>query len=207
MTTTIPTNGDALETDAEVYAAIEAKPKRTRKSKAAPVTTVETTDTDADDAFEDYLSEVEHLDGPVDPEQLDELRAVWEETQDDEEGPQGPDSDHERRDESGRLLEPEGGDFRPGYHHDGTPKAKRARRQSAPKVETKEPRPCECQCGGFVVGKKARFKVGHDAKLKGALLKYARGGSSVAIAELDRLGWAHFLVETKATRRAAKVAA
>lgn len=75
--------------------------------------------------------------------------------------------------------------------------------KSKPVVEEREPRFCECECGGFVVGKKARFKVGHDAKLKGELLRLAREGDAQAVERLQKLGWSHFLVDTKATRRQA----
>lgn len=49
---------------------------------------------------------------------------------------------------------------------------------------------CQCGCGGAV---RRRFLPGHDAKLKGTLLRAARGGDSSARDELVRLGWGRFL--------------
>jgi hypothetical protein len=72
-------------------------------------------------------------------------------------------------------------------------------------------RRCECGCGAEIFGKKARFKTGHDAKLKSALLAEARAGNSEAVERLSELGWSHFLVErksdiAKAEREAKKAA-
>ena len=53
---------------------------------------------------------------------------------------------------------------------------------------------CLCGCGGLP--KRGRFLPGHDAKLKGALLRRARHGDSSALAELRQLGWDHFLKAT-----------
>jgi hypothetical protein len=49
--------------------------------------------------------------------------------------------------------------------------------------------PCLCGCGGTPKGDKARFVVGHDAKLKGRLLNEASGGDGKAFARLKELGW------------------
>ena len=56
-------------------------------------------------------------------------------------------------------------------------------------VETPEPRLCECGCGETVKGKKARFVVGHDAKLKGRLLAAFDAGDESAGATLVANGW------------------
>ena len=56
-------------------------------------------------------------------------------------------------------------------------------------VETPEPRLCECGCGTPVTGKKARFAVGHDAKLKGRLLAAFDAGDASAGATLVANGW------------------
>jgi hypothetical protein len=64
-------------------------------------------------------------------------------------------------------------------------------------------RTCQCGCGKTT---KNRFAPGHDAKLKGQLLRLARFGNdaerAAATRELESLGWAHFLtgrrVETSA---------
>lgn len=104
---------------------------------------------------------------------------------------------HTRRSESGRMLEPEGGDFRPGYHHDGTPKVKRAKRQPAGTIapafgkaprKAREPKPCECGCGA--VSLTGRFAPGHDAKLRSELLAKARAGDESARANLVARRWA-----------------
>lgn len=48
-------------------------------------------------------------------------------------------------------------------------------------------RDCECGCGGQTRG--GRFQPGHDAKLKGSLLRRAAGGETAAQEELRRRGW------------------
>lgn len=60
------------------------------------------------------------------------------------------------------------------------------------KRRTQAGRDCECGCGGTTRG--GRFLPGHDAKLKGALLRqaFAEGGNGAAMAELTRRDWAHF---------------
>ena len=54
---------------------------------------------------------------------------------------------------------------------------------------TAEPRLCGCGCGTPVVGKKARFLTGHDAKLKGRLLAAFDAGDASAGATLVANGW------------------
>jgi hypothetical protein len=63
-----------------------------------------------------------------------------------------------------------------------------------------EPRRCLCGCNA-IVSKKARFKVGHDAALKGELVKLSRAGNVGAKATLAELGWSHFDVPTKSMIR------
>lgn len=58
-------------------------------------------------------------------------------------------------------------------------------------VKPAAPRLCECGCGRPV---RRRFLPGHDAKLRSRLLGEARLGLA-AVAELERLGWSHFLKE------------
>jgi hypothetical protein len=63
---------------------------------------------------------------------------------------------------------------------------------------------CRCGCGGWTRG--GRFLPGHDARLKGQLLRAARGldnsvyGRDEAVDALARLGWSHFLLRGGATR-------
>ncbi len=86
---------------------------------------------------------------------------------------------------------------------------------SAPKPT--EIRLCLCgECGKAVIGKKARFVTGHDAKLKARLLAEARndsdlGRKQMAVQDLEELGWSHFNKPTAAmvrkAERAAKAAA
>lgn len=59
------------------------------------------------------------------------------------------------------------------------------------KVKTQEPRRCECGCGALTSG--ARFRQGHDAKLKSTLIKAALAGSQRSISKLEKLGWSKFL--------------
>jgi len=54
--------------------------------------------------------------------------------------------------------------------------------------ELEEPKRCECGCG-TVVGKRSRFAVGHDMKLKARLLTRYDEGDAEAGAELIRRGW------------------
>ena len=66
-------------------------------------------------------------------------------------------------------------------------------------------RACECGCGEYTQG--GRFRPGHDAKLKGNLLRIARDPQSStylrdwAIGELTRLGWLHFYLYQPQTVR------
>jgi len=48
-------------------------------------------------------------------------------------------------------------------------------------------RECLCGCGGVPRG--GQFLPGHDAKLKSALRRRARGGDATALGELERRGW------------------
>jgi hypothetical protein len=63
---------------------------------------------------------------------------------------------------------------------------------------------CECGCGAVVRGK-ARFQMGHDAKLKSRLVAEGLAGGEGAAAELSRLGWGSFL-EAAVARKLAKAA-
>lgn len=65
---------------------------------------------------------------------------------------------------------------------------------------TKEPQDCGCGCGGKTGG--GKFLPGHDAKLKGRLIREAREGNKKAIASLKDLGWAKYIpaVEPKAKK-------
>lgn len=50
--------------------------------------------------------------------------------------------------------------------------------------------PCQCGCGALVAN---RFRQGHDAILKGQLLRLARAGNQEAYDRLVQLGWLRFL--------------
>lgn len=67
-------------------------------------------------------------------------------------------------------------------------------RKNTPRLGTG--RPCLCGCGE-TVSPTARFRPGHDAKLKSRLLKIARdpdhAGQQKAIERLQGLGWAQFI--------------
>ncbi len=65
-------------------------------------------------------------------------------------------------------------------------------RQDRPAPVTGTGRRCLCECGEEVSAT-ARFRPGHDAKLKSRLLKKARAGSIEARLELHALGWGHFI--------------
>lgn len=64
---------------------------------------------------------------------------------------------------------------------------------------------CFCGCGG-VITSKARFLMGHDAKLKSRLIGEAIAGSRKSEAEIAKLGWTAFLVKSR-NNRAAKAKA
>lgn len=70
-------------------------------------------------------------------------------------------------------------------------KATTTRKAAAPKELT----PCECGCGGKAT---RRFLPGHDAKLKGQLIRQAIDGDANAEKRLDSFGWTHFLAASKA---------
>jgi len=59
----------------------------------------------------------------------------------------------------------------------------------------KQPVPCGCGCGGMTGG--GKFLPGHDAKLKGRLIRQCREGTEVqkkkARAMLEELGWAKYI--------------
>jgi GH24 family phage-related lysozyme (muramidase) len=64
--------------------------------------------------------------------------------------------------------------------------------------------PCLCGCGGAVVSK-ARFLMGHDAKLKSQLIHAVldgkgNGAAKKAEAEITRLGWVAFLDKSRGSR-------
>ncbi len=58
-------------------------------------------------------------------------------------------------------------------------------------TSTEQPavRLCECGCNEPVVGKKAKFVIGHDGRHKGNLLRRYDQGDEVAGAELVERGW------------------
>ena len=57
---------------------------------------------------------------------------------------------------------------------------------------------CECGCGAEV---RSRFRPGHDAKLKSALIRSAiQGDDPDAERELERLGWTKFLDKARKSR-------
>lgn len=63
----------------------------------------------------------------------------------------------------------------------------------APRVDPGTPstgRKCHCGCGSSV---KRRFLPGHDAKLKGRLVREARSGSDAAKQQLEEYGWTKFI--------------
>lgn len=71
--------------------------------------------------------------------------------------------------------------------------------KKAKKVRTKATgsNPCQCGCGALVA---KRFKAGHDAKLKSALIRSAMlGDDPDAEKELARLGWTKFLDKARAS--------
>lgn len=74
------------------------------------------------------------------------------------------------------------------------PEPEPARTKTKPK---KDPQPCLCGCGETTGG--GRFRPGHDAKLKGQLLRQMRDGSKTAdyrlraIASLEEMGWGRFV--------------
>lgn len=61
---------------------------------------------------------------------------------------------------------------------------------------------CLCGCG---YNAPRRFRPGHDARLKGMLLRSARAGNDNARDLLSRFGWIHFLTGTGANRTVADV--
>lgn len=74
---------------------------------------------------------------------------------------------------------------RTGRSRDDTPAVRMAREAS--RAGRRPGRDCECGCGGQTRG--GRFQPGHDAKLKGSLLRRAAGGDTAATEELRRRGW------------------
>ncbi len=75
---------------------------------------------------------------------------------------------------------------------------------------------CLCGCQLPVIGKKARFVTGHDAKLKSVKIKQARDESNQTLQQhakqdLADLGWSHFdkpsAAMVRKAERAAKAAA
>lgn len=166
-TAAIPTNGDALETDEEVYAAIDA----------------------TDQAVADWKEERDHA---VDPseysdEENEEAERLFREQLEEDDGI--------NRDETGRVIEPDGGDYRPRTGAEA--KARRlARKQPAGTIakspgrapRKEKPKQCACQCGAITAG--GDFLPGHDAKRKGQLLTAARAGNTEAAEELIRRRWA-----------------
>ncbi len=52
------------------------------------------------------------------------------------------------------------------------------------------PNPCGCGCGGFTKTSRAEFVTGHDAVLKGRLLRQYDGGDTGAGRTLVARGWA-----------------
>ena len=72
-----------------------------------------------------------------------------------------------------------------------------------PKKIAKQPTECECGCGELA---NKRYRQGHDARHKGALLREARAGNEDAMAELEKRGWSKFLVTKRMEREATKAA-
>jgi hypothetical protein len=66
----------------------------------------------------------------------------------------------------------------------------------------KQPQDCGCGCGGKTGG--GRFLPGHDAKLKGRLIREARDGNKPAVKALKDLGWEKYVptVEPKKAKKA-----
>ena len=58
------------------------------------------------------------------------------------------------------------------------------------------PRSCECGCSEMTSG--TRFRQGHDAKLKSALIRAALAGEDGAELRLFELGWSKFLEAKRA---------
>lgn len=64
-------------------------------------------------------------------------------------------------------------------------------------ARSKQPQPCLCECGGTTKG--GRFLPGHDARLKGRLLKDVRDENAskadraAAVSKMDEFGWGDFL--------------
>ena len=71
---------------------------------------------------------------------------------------------------------------------------------------TKEPRACECGCGGSPKGARAKFLPGHDAKLKNSLIDAAIKGGKRAIIKLEKFGWTSHLEKKLAALKAGKAA-
>jgi hypothetical protein len=59
-------------------------------------------------------------------------------------------------------------------------------------MKTKSNSP-KCECGCEATTKGGRFRPGHDARLKSALVNEALGGSKRAVTKLEKLGWKKFL--------------
>lgn len=73
--------------------------------------------------------------------------------------------------------------------------------KSAPakaKAEKKSPVPKKCLCGCGGVTKGGRFLVGHDAKLKSALVGKAKKGDVKAVDRLRELNWERYIPEVEA---------
>lgn len=73
-----------------------------------------------------------------------------------------------------------------------------------PKLKaTIAPHACECGCGTMVTSK-ARFVVGHDAKLKSQLINTALGSDKAAAnaaqARIQKLGWTAHLEASRTSR-------
>lgn len=74
-----------------------------------------------------------------------------------------------------------------------------ARPQELTRQESRRtPRLCLCGCGGMTRG--GRFLPGHDAKLKGRLLRRLADGDEAAMDELTALGWGHFALKVPGYR-------
>ncbi len=68
--------------------------------------------------------------------------------------------------------------------------SKDATAKRAIKAQAVVPNPCGCGCGGFTKTSRAEFVTGHDAVLKGRLLKRYDGGDTEAGRTLVARGWA-----------------
>lgn len=87
------------------------------------------------------------------------------------------------QDDTGRILEPESGDFKPGYDGNGTKRSRKAKGK-AEVGKAREPKPCRCGCGAL--SQTGDYAPGHDSRFKSQLLTAARAGDESAAETLVR---------------------